>query len=125
MKQHNFSAGPSILPNSVFEQAAAAVLNFDNMGLSILEISHRSKEFYAVMDESVALVKELLSLPSGYEVLFLQGGASSQFSMVPYNLLPEGGKACFLDTGVWSSKAIIEAAKFGKTSIAASSKDKN
>ena len=91
MKQHNFSAGPSILPNSVFEQAAAAVLNFDNMGLSILEISHRSKEFYAVMDESVALVKELLSLPSGYEVLFLQGGASSQFSMVPYNLLPEGG----------------------------------
>ncbi|MBK7505553.1 MAG: 3-phosphoserine/phosphohydroxythreonine transaminase [Bacteroidetes bacterium] len=125
MKLHNFSAGPSILPNSVFEQASAAVLNFNNMGLSILEISHRSKEFYAVMDESVALVKELLSLPSGYEVLFLQGGASSQFSMVPYNLLPEGGKACFLDTGVWSSKAIIEAAKFGKTSIAASSKDKN
>lgn len=125
MKKHNFSAGPSILPNEVFQQAAAAVLNFDGLDLSILEISHRSKEFYAVMDESVALIKELLSLPDNYDVLFLQGGASSQFAMVPYNLLPQNGNASFLDTGVWSSKAITEAAKFGNTTVIASSKDRN
>lgn len=125
MNKHNFSAGPSILPQEVFQQGAQAVLNFNDSGLSILEISHRSKEFYAVVDEAVELIKSLLSLPEDYKVLFLQGGASMQFDMVPYNLLLEGGVACFLDTGVWSSKAIKEANKFGVSKVVASSKDRN
>src|SRR5690606_14116657 len=102
--KHNFGAGPCILPQEVFRQAAEAVLDFDGTGLSILEISHRSKEFEAVVDELEALVRELLSVPSGYSVFFLQGGASTQFAMVPLNLLPEDGKAAYLDTGTRSEE---------------------
>ena len=103
--KHNFGAGPGILPHEVLKQAAAAVVDFNGIGLSILEISHRSPEFEAVLDEAVKLVKELFSVPEGYSVLFLQGGASTQFAMVPYNLLPEGGKAAYLESGVWANKA--------------------
>ena len=123
MKKHNFYAGPSILSEYTIKNTAAAVENFAGMGLSILEISHRSKEFVAVMDEAQALVKELLELPEGYEVVFLGGGASMQFCMVPYNLLNK--KAAYLDTGTWASKAIKEAKLFGEVDVVASSKDKN
>ena len=122
--RHNFGAGPCILPQEVFKQASAAVLDFKD-GLSILEISHRSPEFDAVVEETVKLVKELLNVPSGYSVLLLQGGASLQFSMVPQNLLPEGGTAAYLDSGVWATKAIKEVKHFGKANIVASSKDAN
>ena len=93
--KHNFGAGPGILPHEVLKQAAEAVVDFNGTGLSLLEISHRSAEFEAVLDEAVKLVKELLNVPEGYSVLFLQGGASTQFAMVPYNLLPTGGKAAY------------------------------
>ncbi|MFD2891507.1 3-phosphoserine/phosphohydroxythreonine transaminase [Flavobacterium chuncheonense] len=126
MKKHNFSAGPSILPTEVFEKAAAAVLNLNNTGLSILEISHRSKEFVAIMEEARALVLELLNLENkGYQVLFLQGGASLEFLRVPQNLMQVGGKAAFLDTGVWANGAMKVAQDFGETVIVASSKPKN
>ncbi|MGL2967184.1 3-phosphoserine/phosphohydroxythreonine transaminase [Flavobacterium sp. XGLA_31] len=126
MKKHNYSAGPCILPQEVFEKAAQAVLNFNNSDLSILEISHRSKDFVAVMDEVRALVLELLNLEGkGYQVLFLQGGASLQFLMVPYNLMKVDGKAAYLDTGTWANNAIKEAKLFGETVIVASSKDEN
>jgi len=118
---HNFGAGPGILPKTVFEQASQAVLNFNNSGLSLLEISHRSKDFVAVVDNAVALVKELLNVPAGYSVLFLQGGASTQFMQVPYNLLKVGGKAAYLKTGVWAAKAEKEARLFGETIVVASS----
>ncbi|RZK43195.1 MAG: 3-phosphoserine/phosphohydroxythreonine transaminase [Pedobacter sp.] len=122
--RHNFGAGPCILPQEVFKQASRAVLDFKD-GLSILEISHRSPEFEAVMEEATKLVKELLNVPSGYSVLFLQGGASLQFAMVPMNLLPEGKTAAYLETGVWANKAIKEVKNFGKANIVASSKDSN
>src|SRR6187402_1115066 len=122
---HNFGAGPGILPKTVFEQASQAVLNFNDSGLSILEISHRSKDFVAVVDKAVALVKELLGVPEGYSVVFLQGGASTQFMQVPYNLMKQGGKAAYLKTGVWASKAEKEARLFGKTIVVASAEDKN
>ena len=125
MKVYNFSAGPAILPQVVFEEAAQAVLNFQDLGLSILEISHRSKEFQAVMDEAVALSKELLSIPDSHEVLFLQGGASSQFLMTAMNLLNGEEKAGYVDTGTWSAKAIKEAKLFGQVEVLASSKDSN
>lgn len=125
MKIHNFGAGPCILPQEVFSQAADAVLNLNGIGLSLLEISHRSKEFDAIMDETIALIKELLGVPDGYKILFLQGGASSQFAMVPYNLLVENEIASYLDTGVWSSKAIKEAKLYGNVEVCASSKDGN
>lgn len=121
MKIHNFSAGPSILNRSVIEQAAQAVLDIDK-GLSLLEISHRSKTFVAIMDETLALTKEVLGVPDGYHVLYLQGGASTQFGMIPMNILPDGGKAAYLDTGTWASKAIEDAVKFGTVDIVASSK---
>ena len=121
----NFGAGPCILPQEVFKQASQAVLNFNDTGLSILEISHRAPEFEAVMDESIKLVKELLNVPDGYSILFLQGGASTQFSMVPMNLMPEGGSAAYLDSGAWASKAAKEAKLFGEVKIVASSKDAN
>ena len=124
-KVHNFSAGPGILPAEVIQQASEAVLNFDNLNLSILEISHRSKNFIAVMDRAMQLVKDLLELPEGYSVLFLGGGASLQFAMVPYNLLKTGGTAGYLNTGVWASKAIKEAKIIGNTQVVASSEDKN
>lgn len=123
MKKHNFYAGPSILSEYTIKNTAEAIINFSDMGLSILEISHRSKQFQAVMDEADALVKELLEIPAGYSVLWLGGGASMQFAMAPMNLLNK--KAGYLDTGVWASKAIKEARLFGEVDVVASSKDKN
>src|SRR5690606_31947407 len=123
--KHNFGAGPCILPQEAFKEASEAVLNFNNTVLSILEVAHRSKEFEAVIAEAAQLVRELLQVPEGYSVLLLQGGASQQFALVPFNLLPEGGKAAYLDTGVWASKAIKEARKFGTVEVVASSKDTN
>lgn len=123
MKKHNFYAGPSILSQYTIKNTADAVINFADMGLSILEISHRSKQFQAVIDEADALVKELLDIPAGYSVLWLGGGASMQFCMAPMNLLNK--KASYLDTGVWASKAIKEAKLFGEVDVVASSKDKN
>lgn len=123
MKKHNFYAGPSILSEYTIKNTAAAVENFAGTGLSVLEVSHRSKEFVAVMDEAQALVKELLDIPAGYEVLFLGGGASMQFCMVPFNLLKK--KASYLDTGTWASNAIKEAKLFGEVDVVASSKEAN
>jgi phosphoserine aminotransferase len=123
MKKHNFHAGPSILPEFTKEKTAEAVINFAGTGLSVMEVSHRSKEFVAVMDEARALVKELLNVPDGYSVLYLQGGASLQFLMAPYNLM--GKKAAYLNTGMWASKAIKEAKLFGEVVEVASSKDAN
>ncbi|MCM1290936.1 MAG: 3-phosphoserine/phosphohydroxythreonine transaminase [Prevotella sp.] len=123
MKKHNFYAGPSILSPYTIQNTADAVINFADMGLSILEISHRSKQFQAVVDEAVALTKELLNVPEGYSVLFLGGGASLQFAMSAMNFLNK--KAAYLDTGVWASKAIKEAKLFGEVDVVASSKDKN
>lgn len=123
-KVHNFSAGPGILPAEVLQQAAEACINFDNLNLSLLEISHRSKNFEAVMDESRSLVKELLGVGDGWQVLFLGGGASMQFAMVPYNLLRTEGRAAYVNTGVWASKAIKEAKLIGNTQVIASSEDK-
>ena len=123
MKKHNFNAGPSILPREVIEKTAQAVLDFNGSGLSVLEISHRSKDFQAVMDETVALFKELLNIPEGYSVLFLGGGASLQFCMIPFNLFEK--KAAFLNTGVWANKAMKEAKGFGEVIEVASSKDAN
>ena len=125
MKVHNFNAGPAILPQEVVQEAAKAVLDFNNSGMGILEISHRSKDFMAVMDEAQALVKELCGLGDEYKVLFLQGGASSQFMMIPYNLLASEGSASYLDTGVWANKALKEAKNFGSVNVVASSKDAN
>ncbi|MGY3054067.1 phosphoserine aminotransferase [Pedobacter sp. UYEF25] len=121
---HNFGAGPCILPQEVFKQAASAVLDFTD-GLSVLEISHRSAEFEAVIEEAGKLIKELMNVPDGYSILFLQGGASLQFAMVPLNLLGDGQTASYLDTGVWSSKAIKEAKIIGNVHVVASSKDEN
>lgn len=123
MKKHNFSAGPSILPRVAIENAAKAVLDFQELGLSLLEVSHRSKEFDAVMDETVALFKELLNIPEGYEVIFVGGGASTQFFHIPMNLLET--KAAYVNTGVWANKAIKEAKAIGETIVIASSEDKN
>ncbi|MDP6922324.1 MAG: 3-phosphoserine/phosphohydroxythreonine transaminase [Lutibacter sp.] len=124
MKKHNFSAGPCILPETVLQKASEAVLNFNGIDLSLIEISHRSADFVAVMDKARALVKELLALPEGYSVLFLQGGASLEFLMAPYNLLSTEGTAGYLDTGAWSAKALKEARGLGKVEVLASSKDK-
>ena len=126
MKKHNYSAGPCILPKEVFEKSAQAILDFNNSGLSILEISHRSKDFVAVMEDARALVLELLGLEGkGYQALFLAGGASLEFLMVPYNLMKVDGKAAYLDTGTWANNAIKEAKHFGETVIVASSKAEN
>ncbi|MEM6965244.1 MAG: 3-phosphoserine/phosphohydroxythreonine transaminase [Bacteroidota bacterium] len=124
-KKHNFFAGPAILPASVLKQATAATEDFAGMGLSVLEISHRSKQFAAVMDEAASLAKELLGLSDDYAALFLTGGASSQFFMAPMNLLSQTGTACYVDTGSWSTKAIKEAKLFGTVNVVASSKEKN
>ena len=124
-KIHNFNAGPSILPQEVFQEAAAAILNFNNSGLSILEFGHRTPEFTAVMEEARNLVKELMGLDENHDVLFLHGGASTQFMQVPMNLLDSKDVAAYTDTGVWSSKAIKEAKLFGKVEMVCSSKDKN
>jgi phosphoserine aminotransferase len=124
-KVHNFSAGPGILPAEVLKQASEACINFDNLNLSLLEISHRSENFEAVMDQSRALVKELFEVGEEYEVLYLGGGASMQFAMVPYNLLTENGYAAYVNTGVWATKAIKEAKLIGNTKVIATSEDKN
>ena len=125
-KKHNFSAGPCILPQEVFEKSAQAILDFNGIGLSLLEISHRSKDFVAVMDEARAIVKRLMNLGDDYEVLYLGGGASLQFLMVPFNLMKaENGKAAYLDTGTWASGAIKEAKKIGTVDVVGSSKAEN
>ncbi|MBO4451222.1 MAG: 3-phosphoserine/phosphohydroxythreonine transaminase [Bacteroidaceae bacterium] len=123
MKKYNFNAGPSILPREVIEATAAACLDFNGSGLSLMEISHRAKDFQPVVDEAVALFKELLNIPEGYSVLFLGGGASLEFCMVPYNFLEK--KAAYLNTGVWATKAEKEAKLFGEVVEVASSADKN
>lgn len=123
MKTHNFSAGPSILPQEVIRQASKAIMNINNLDLSILEISHRSKDFGDIIDEARELTKKILKIPQEYEVLFLQGGASLQFYMSALNLLETGGIGGYIDTGTWSTKAIKEANKVGKVHVIASSRD--
>ena len=125
MKKHNFNAGPAILPASVIEESAQAIRDFNNSGMSILEISHRSPDFIPLMDEASALVKKLIGLDENYEVLFLTGGASTQFYMSAMNLLDNDQIAAYADTGSWSSKAIKEAKLFGKIEVVASSKSEN
>ena len=122
---HNFNAGPSVLPKEVFEEASRAVLDFNNTGLSILEIGHRTSLFQPVMEEARALVKELMQLGNDHEVLFLHGGATTQFMQVPMNLLHDNGLAAYTDTGTWAVKAIKEAKLFGHVEIAGSSKENN
>lgn len=122
MKKHNFYAGPSILPQFTIDETVKAVKDFAGTGLSVMEISHRSKEFVAVMDQAQMLFKELLNIPEGYSVLFLGGGASLQFAMVPFNLFNK--KAAYLNTGEWATKAIKEAKLFGEVDVVASSEDK-
>ncbi len=123
MKKYNFSAGPSILPQEVMKATAEACVDFNGTGLSLMEMSHRSKDFQAVMDEAVALFKELLNIPEGYSVLFLGGGASLEFCMVPFNFLEK--KAAYLNTGVWAKKALKEAKAFGEAVEVATSADAN
>ncbi|MEN8928865.1 MAG: 3-phosphoserine/phosphohydroxythreonine transaminase [Flavobacteriales bacterium] len=124
-KVHNYSAGPCILPQEVIKEAAEAVVNFDGLNLSILEISHRSANFVAVMDEAVALVKELLEVPKGYSVCFAQGGASLGFLMSAYNMIGDNKKAAYINTGTWSDKAIKEVGAVGEAVVIASSKNQN
>ena len=123
MKKYNFGAGPCILPREVIEKTASAILDFNGIGLSIAEISHRSKDFQPVMDEAMALVKEILNVPEGYSVLFLGGGASLEFCMIPFNFLVK--KAGYLNTGVWAKKAMKEAKLFGEVVEVTSSADEN
>ncbi len=121
MKKHNFSAGPSILSPYTIKNTADGIMDLNNSGLSVMEISHRSKDFMAIMDETQQLFKDLLDIPAGYSVLLLQGGASMQFCMIPYNLL--NTKAAYMDTGAWANKAVKEAKLFGEVDVVASSKD--
>lgn len=123
MKKHNFNPGPSVLPEYTVKNTAEGILNLNGTGLSVMEISHRSKEFSEIMDKAQVLLKELLNVPAGYSVLFIHGGASLQFCMIPYNLLNK--KAAYLDTGSWASKAIKEAKMFGEVDVVASSKESN
>ena len=125
MKKHNFSAGPCILPQKVLQQASDAVLNFNNDDLSLIEISHRSQAFINVMDKAKNLVKELLKVPEGYSVLFLQGGASLEFLMVPLNLMRINGKAAYTNTGAWAKKAIAEAKQLGEVVVVGDSSNTN
>ena len=124
MKKHNFNSGPSILPKTVLEQASQAVLDYNGIGLSLLEIGHRTNWFLEIMEEAKSLVKELMNLNNDYEVLFLHGGATTQFMQVPMNLLNSNETASYCDDGIWGSKAIAEARLFGNVHVAASSKDK-
>ncbi len=123
MKKHNFNPGPSIIPDEVKEVTAKGILDLNGIGLSVMEVSHRSKEFSAIIEETALLIRELMAVPASHSVVFTHGGASLNFCMVPYNLLQK--KAAYLDTGSWSSKAIKEARLFGEVEIVASSKDKN
>lgn len=122
---YNFNSGPSILPKEVFEQASRAILDFNGTGLSILEIGHRTPLFQGILDEALATARELMKLDNEHEILFLHGGASTQFFQVPMNLLNEDETAAYLDCGTWGTKAIKEAKLFGKVDMVASSKDKN
>ena len=122
---HNFNSGPSVLPKEVFEQASRAILDFNSTGLSILEIGHRTPLFQAVIDEAIATARELMQLDAAHEILFLHGGASTQFFQIPMNLLNEGETAAYLDCGTWGTKAIKEARLYGHVDVVASSKDKN
>src|SRR4249920_2089490 len=122
---HNFSAGPAVLPVEVLEEARDNLLSLGNTGIGILEHSHRGKAYVALHEEATALCRELAGIPANYHVLFLQGGASLQFAMVPMNLLGAGQMADYLVTGAWSQKAVAEAQKFGSVHIAASSEDRN
>jgi phosphoserine aminotransferase len=124
MKKHNFSAGPAVLPASVLKEAGKAAVNYQGMGLSLLELSHRGPEFTAIIEEANALMRELIGLPENYHVLWLTGGASTQFFMMPMNLLNEDETAAYVNTGVWADKAIKEAKAFGQVDVIASSKDK-
>ena len=124
-KIHNFSAGPAILPKSAIDASIEALKNFSGTGLSLIEVSHRSKEYEAVVEEACQLVRDILKLSDEYAVLFLQGGASTQFDMIPMNLLDEGETAAYVNTGVWASRAIKEAKMFGNVNVLASSEDKN
>ncbi len=123
MKKYNFNAGPAILPRIAIENTAKAILDLNGIGMSLLEISHRSKDFQAVIDNAVALMKEVMGIPDNYHVLFLGGGASTQFATIPFNFLKN--KAAYLDTGVWAKKALKEAKGFGEVITVASSADKN
>ena len=121
---YNFSAGPAMMPVEVLEEVAAEVLNYQGSGMSVMEMSHRSKVFQKIVDEAEADLRELMQIPDNYKVLFIQGGATLQFSMIPMNLM-KNGKAVYIETGAWSKKAIAEAKKVGEVIVAASSKDKN
>ena len=123
MKKHNFNAGPSILPEVVYEKTARAILDFNGTGLSILSISHRSKEFDEVMAQADSLLRELLDIPDNYKIIFIGGGASTHFFEVPANFL--NTKAGYVNTGVWAKKAIKEAKRYGRTEVGASSEDRN
>ncbi len=125
MKKHNFSAGPAILPATVLKEAGKAASNYQGMGLSLLELSHRGPEFTAIIEEANALMKEIIGLPDGYHTLWLSGGASTQFFMAPMNLLNAGETAAYVDTGTWANKAIKEAKGFGNVQVLASSKEQN
>ena len=121
-RAHNFNAGPSALPLSVLQKAQSELLDFGGAGMSIMEMSHRGKEYEAVHNQTIALLRELMAIPEDYDVLFLQGGASLQFAMIPLNFLPTGKKAAYVTTGAWSEKALDEAKKLGETYEAASAK---
>lgn len=125
MKKHNFGAGPSVLPQEVFEQSAQACLEINGIGLSLLEISHRSPTFDAILEETFSLIKELLNVPDDYKILLLQGGANMQFGMIPYNILNDNETADFVETDIWATRAEEETRLYGKTKIIASSKDSN
>ena len=121
---YNFSAGPSMLPEKVLQRAAAEMLDYNGTGESVMEMSHRSKEYQAIFDHTEAMLREIMGIPENYKVLFLQGGASSQFAMVPLNLYRNSKKADFVLTGQWATKAYKEAARYGEAKVVASSKDK-
>ena len=120
---YNFSAGPSCLPEEVLRQAADEMTDYKGTGMSVMEMSHRSKPYQAIIDETEALARELMGIPDNYKVLFLQGGASLQFAMIPMNLMVNHKRAAFMNTGAWSDKAIKEAKKFGEALVVASSKE--
>ena len=121
---YNFSAGPSMLPEAVLAKAAAEMLDYEGSGQSVMEMSHRSKVYQSIIDKTEALLREIMNIPENYKVLFLQGGASSQFAMVPMNLMTSSGKADYVITGQWAKKAYKEAARYGKANVVASSEDK-
>ena len=121
---YNFSAGPSMLPEEVLKTAAAEMMEYGESGQSVMEMSHRSKEYQAIFDETEANLREIMNIPDNYEVLFLQGGASTQFAMVPLNLMTKNGKADYIITGQWANKAYKEAARYGEARVVASSADK-